>query len=85
MGNGSLLQEELSQLLMRTVSFLRYGIRELFITVCSWDCAQCLQDTFLSVPTGESGIGRYDIQLMPRKKRYAGHSHRTENRSAGQQ
>ena len=35
---------------------LRYGIRELFITVCSWDCAQCLQDTILSVPTGNPGL-----------------------------
>ena len=67
MGNGSLLQEELSQLLMRTVSFYDTASESFYHGLLLGLCAVLAGYYFIS-SNRESGIGRYDIQLMPRKK-----------------
>lgn len=67
MGDGSWLQEELSQFLMRTVSFYDTAT-ESFYHGLLLGLFAVLAGYYAISSNRESGTGRYDIQLMPRKE-----------------
>ena len=70
-GNPSLLKEELRKLLLESVSCYDTVGENFYHGLLLGLCA-ALSDQYYVTSNRESGYGRYDIQLMPKNKRFPG-------------